>query len=102
MSRVLDAADTIQRTVRNELAGIVWHNLGRVTRMYKSTLDVTFRAIGDLMKAVSKRHDFVHRNGRDKDGNGVTVDKSGVLELIETVHSFAGDVERQTTSIVEF
>ena len=44
--------------------------------------------IQDLMQAVSIRHDIVHRNGKDKDGNEHQITKEDVLAVAEKVNNF--------------
>ena len=45
------------------------------------------------MKCIGIRHDIVHRNGKDKEGNLQDISKEDVLELAEKVSKFIGDIE---------
>ena len=69
----------MNKEIRNYLRSILYHNLAKVHVMYKKALRVdVFKALGDekkivLFKAVDYRHDCVHRNGFDKDGNKLDV-----------------------------
>lgn len=42
---------------------------------------------------VKKRHDFVHRGGKDSDGNDVTTSKAEVEALIDLVEVFGCSLE---------
>ena len=59
------------------LRTILYHNLAKVDFLYRTALNV--RVLGDkadnglLLQAIKHRHDCVHRNGMDKDGNRLTV-----------------------------
>lgn len=59
------------------LRTILYHNLAKVDFLYRTALDV--RVLVDkadnalLLQAIKHRHDCVHRNGMDKDGNRPTV-----------------------------
>lgn len=45
------------------------------------------------MKCIGIRHDIVHRNGKDKEGNLQDISKEDVLELAEKVSKFIGSIE---------
>ncbi len=97
-SVILTEADDIENTVKKTISDIVWHNLPRIKPMYADTLDVEFLDFANLQHAILKRHDFAHRNGRDKDGNDVVVSKSDVETLIENVVTFIDDVDTKVKS----
>ena len=47
----------------------------------------------ELIAAIAKRHDIVHRNGRSKDGNvEITLDGNQVKELISLVNNFVNRI----------
>ena len=48
-----------------------------------------------IYKAVLKRHDFVHRNGKDKNGNLVVANKKMIQKLIEDVRTFIEEIDVQ-------
>ncbi|MDI6450748.1 hypothetical protein [Anaerobaca lacustris] len=95
LSQVLKAAETIEVKVGSHLADIVWHNLGRIKSMYKATLNADLGNIGPMMKAITKRHHLVHRNGQDKDGNAIDVTPEDIHSIICLVESLVGDIEKQ-------
>lgn len=94
LSEILDAMDQLESTVKTHLLEVVWHNLKRVSEMYKATLSVDFPSeLGDIYRAILKRHDIVHRNGKDKDGNAIFVNREDVLKLIGDVENLATHVD---------
>ena len=94
-SQILVEAEQIETTIKKTISDIVWHNLPRVEPMYLNTLGVKFPDIGELQKAALKRHDFAHRNGRDKDGNDVLVADGEIDALISIVETFVNNVDTQ-------
>lgn len=51
----------------------------------------------NLMKCISIRHDIVHRNGKDKDGNLRIINKDDVLNIATSVSEFILNIENQLT-----
>ena len=72
----------------------MYHDLSKIKQIYKS-INVDMGDIGDLAKAVIIRHDIVHRNGKDKDGNQRTITRKMVEELAAKVADLIYDVSNQ-------
>ena len=68
--------------------------------MYQAILKVQFGDIGNLMKAVNRRHHIVHRNCRDKDGKEVIVSEEDVLELMQQVGAFVQKINNDLFPVV--
>lgn len=95
LSQIFKAAEEIEQKVKSHLADVVWHNLSRVKPMYREVLGVTFpHDIGDLTRAVLKRHDIVHRNGKSKTGEEILVASKNVFDLIDKVDAFVQAVDQ--------
>jgi hypothetical protein len=100
LSEVYKAAEEIEQRAKSYLVDVVWHNLGRVKPMYKAVLGVEFNnEMGDLVKAVLKRHDIVHRNGKTKSGEDIALTKNDVIELVSKVESFIQDIDLKMREI---
>jgi len=95
VSDVLRVAEDIKTRTKTYLADIVWHNLGRIKPMYATTLRVDLGDIAPIMSGVTKRHDLVHRNGRDKDRCVVTVGTDDVEQLIAKAEALVNNIESQ-------
>lgn len=96
LSQILEEAEKLESTVKKYLVEIVWHNLSKVSKMYRNTLGVKFpHDLGDIYRAILQRHDIVHRNGKNKDGEELIVSKQDVLELISQVESLANEIDSQ-------
>ncbi|WFT91116.1 hypothetical protein [Rhizobium leguminosarum] len=74
LETILDTPDIVSEMVKTTLQGMSFHNLRAVNGICESCFGKTIlprdkddRAL--VMKSVDKRHDCVHRNGVDKEGN---------------------------------
>lgn len=90
---ILREAERVKDVARQELLAVVWHNLGRVKPMYAETLGVDLGEIGAIAAAVQKRHDIVHRNGRQKDGGMVTISRLDIDSLLFEIRELAPRIE---------
>lgn len=96
LNELFQRSDEIEHEVRRYCNSLMWHNLKRIKPMYKKVLDIEFpKNLGDLFRAILLRHDFVHRNGKTVNDKEVIINKMHVSQLIESVRSFGGHVDRQ-------
>ena len=71
--------DAGRETVTSHLRGVLYHNLPKVDALYSIAFDIQiFDLLGEdkktkLLQAVTYRHDCVHRNGHDAEGNRLDV-----------------------------
>ena len=95
LSDIYENIENIESRIKKSLREIIYHHLPRIRNIYKSTLNIDLGDISDLMKCVSIRHDIVHRNGKDKDGNLQVINKNDVEELATKVTEFIRNIESQ-------
>lgn len=95
MSAIFEFEDKAESVAKKAMLEVIYHNLPKVSEMYKDTFDVKFPKIDEIYKAVLKRHDFVHRNGKDKDGNIVIVDSEMINNLVKNVRTFITKIDNQ-------
>jgi len=96
LSDVFTALEKIEQRAKGHLVDVVWHNIERVKPMYRDTLGIAFpKDIGAVFRAIRKRHDIVHRNGKTKDGEEILISRQDVLDLISEVQAFTHDVDEQ-------
>lgn len=93
LSEIYQSLREIDKKAKKSLLEIIWHNIPKVRSIYKATFDVDFPDIEKIMKIISIRHDFVHRNGKNKDGGEVDINSSDVFEVINQVELFVQTVE---------
>lgn len=101
-SDIFEKFENVNNTVKNTLINnIMYHNLKAIKPIYEQTFDISVPDIGNLVKAVIKRHDFVHRNGKDKNGNVVIISSDDVHSLLQEVLSFAQDIDRKISDQIQ-
>ncbi|MBD0262586.1 MAG: hypothetical protein ICV78_07645 [Tolypothrix sp. Co-bin9] len=82
--------------VKKYLSSQVWHNLKKVKPMYKDTFDIKFpEHLEELFKAIEKRHHFVHRNGKSKDGEEIILSQKNIEELMAEARKLVDYIDEQ-------
>jgi hypothetical protein len=92
--------DLVEKTIRDYLRSLLYHNLPKVDFLYSTALQ--FRILDlpmdkdRLFQAIKYRHDCVHRNGFDADGNELTIfTKEFVQETSDHMKYFVGKIQMQ-------
>lgn len=103
LTEIAKSPDLVQKTVRTYLRAVLYHNLAKVDVLYNIALG--FRILNlakdkpSLFKAVSRRHDCVHRNGFDKDGNELKVfTKEFVQDTADLIRDLVDSIEKAVRS----
>lgn len=99
LSEIFERQQGLNDIVKKELLDIMYHNLPKVKTIYKNTLGIEFPDITDLIKIVLTRHDMVHRNGKNKDGTTIKINKDIVNDVINKVETFAKDIEMKFADV---
>lgn len=91
--------DLVDKRVREHLRSIQYHNLAKVDVLYHIALGIRILNLAtdkaSLFRAVLLRHDCVHRNGFDKDGNELKIfTKAFVQETADLIRTLIGSIER--------
>lgn len=88
------------KQVESYLFSIVWHNLAKTQKLYKHVLEIEFPdEMEAIYRAISIRHDLVHRNGKTKSGSFHRLHKNQLLELFDDTHKFVSFLDSQAGSI---
>jgi uncharacterized protein YqgV (UPF0045/DUF77 family)/transcription elongation factor Elf1 len=93
LSEIYEKMSQLEDIVKKELIDVIYHDLPKVKGMYKDTLEIELPDISELMKIIQKRHDMVHRNGKDKEGNQVEINKDIITDTINTVYDFVKEID---------
>ncbi len=72
---------------------MVWHRLNDIQSLYKDVLDVRFEIERPVIDAMDLRHDLVHRNGFDIEGNVISVSEEELSNLISTINQFISKID---------
>jgi hypothetical protein len=89
----------IKVTVGEYLKNIIFHDMRKVKPMYAKVLSYDFGDIAWLFKAITIRHDCVHRAGYDKEGNSVPVSIESVNDLIIRCRNLAETIDAHVQKI---
>ncbi|MGM9779855.1 MAG: hypothetical protein ACI3ZD_16200 [Prevotella sp.] len=95
LSSLYDTIDGIDGIITKTLRDIIYHNLPKVKGIYKDVLGIDLGEIGVLCKCVNTRHDIVHRNGKTKGGEKITIERKDIEELAKAVSDMIENVESQ-------
>lgn len=85
----------IKDYVKGYLQNLVWHRWDKVAPIFKHALSVALPSTRKFQGPLLKRHDIVHRSGRDKCGLPVTVTAEEIVELCSRVEAFGQDLDRR-------
>lgn len=95
MKSIIAKYKGLNSIIINALKAIVYHDLKLVAKIYKNTANVNLPTDKVIDDAIGKRHDIVHRNGKDKDGNHTEITEDDVKELAEHIGDFIMDISSQ-------
>ena len=96
LSEIFLRHENINDEVKEYLLSQLWHNIAKIKPMYKATLDVSFpENLGSMLQAIKIRHDLVHRNGRNRDGDQIVLTKEDVEGLIANASEFINYINEQ-------
>ena len=98
LSDLYNERDALPKLIRETLANILYHNLPKIKPIYKAVLNIDLGDIRDLYQAVLVRHDIVHRNGFDKEGNEHVITKEDVQQLQDKVKNLIEQVDSELES----
>lgn len=95
LSAIFARMDGLKAEVESYLQDLVWHRLDKVKPLMELGLRIKIPDIGDLMREVLTRHDIVHRGGRTKDGEVVSVSIEDVRRTVALVQGFAKEIDEE-------
>ncbi|MBK4255839.1 hypothetical protein JJQ12_20150, partial [Enterobacter hormaechei] len=75
--------------------------MNTIPELFNKVLFVEFpkKRISKLCEAVKKRHDIVHRNGRDTAGKLTNISKDDVMDLVELTKEVVFNIDRQILNL---
>ncbi|MEB8610292.1 HEPN/Toprim-associated domain-containing protein [Cronobacter sakazakii] len=89
--------DSLDERISEELDNTSFHNIQTAKNMFRDVLLIDFpeAVVPDLSRAVIKRHDIVHRNGKNTGGHPLVVTFMQVSELMNIVREFVAYIDKQ-------
>ncbi|WP_182298905.1 leucine-rich repeat domain-containing protein [Cohnella cholangitidis] len=95
IQKVFEWIEDSANMVKSKLMDTTFHNIIKVKENYKNVLDVDFINEGALIHIINRRHDIVHRNGKDKEGNSFEITDEDIQSLISHVSVLIGYIDEQ-------
>ena len=98
LTEIRGEPDLVERRVRDHLRSIIYHNLAKVDVLYDIALGIRILNLtsdkASLFAAITLRHDCVHRNGFDKDGDELSVfTRTFVQQTADLIRAFVECIE---------
>ena len=99
MSELFIYFDQAEKLAKEAMLDILYHNLSKVSHMYKSTFKIAFPDFSQISSDIVTRHDLVHRNGKTKkEGQMIVVDELSVDKVISRIENFVALLDRELKS----
>lgn len=88
--------------VNETIDAISYHRLKDISNLYNSIFWIEFNkeSVSEISKAIYKRHDLVHRNGRKKNGQNHNITKEDVENLRDIIKRFVEWLESEIQKIL--
>lgn len=80
--------DHLEDEVYKDIQDRLYHRLDGVRSLFKKCIGITIFDVEKMEDFIRKRHDLVHRNGKDKEGNPVSIQKEEVINLLQKEQEF--------------
>jgi hypothetical protein len=93
LKEIYEKSENIGFIVAQHLKSIIFHDMKKIKPMYYQVFEFKFGDIKWLFKAISLRHDCVHRGGFTQDEEPVPVTKKSVGKLIDSSKSLINQLE---------
>ena len=95
MNTLFTTVEKAEEIAKGKMSEILYHNISKVSKIYNATLNISFPEIKVISKYVSQRHDLVHRNGKNKKGKQLIVDKETIDKLLDEVVDFVNKIDEK-------
>jgi len=101
LSEIFFKMKNVKKIAMEYLSNILWHNLKKISLLYKNVLGIEFpNDIGFLYNEIEKRHDIVHRCGRNKEGVEIKISKENIKKLIIEIKRLVNYINGKTDTIL--
>ncbi|MBC2806593.1 hypothetical protein C3Y94_025925 [Rhizobium ruizarguesonis] len=99
---IVTKPNLVKDTVNKHLREVLYHNLAKVNALYRISVDIDFiQMLGpdrtaELSRAIEYRHHCVHRNGKDLEGNTLTIfTREYIKDIQEKVVALVRSIDAQ-------
>lgn len=97
LSGLYDQLSRIDVEIKDALDGLSLHKIDTAKNIFMNTLETTFPValLPSLGAAVKRRHDIVHRNGKNTEGELLLIEHNDVADLAERIQQFTRAIDAQ-------
>jgi len=99
LSQLFEYQQKINTICKDQLKDILWHDIPKVSSIYKMTFDIDFGDISSLCKHVKNRHDLVHRAGATKDGESITIKAEDITGLSDEIEELVDHIDNELNNL---
>ncbi|MFL1452872.1 hypothetical protein ACJO5Y_00325 [Marinobacter sp. GN3S48] len=100
LKEIFSQWEELRITVGRYLKALIFYDLRKVKPMFRDVLGIEFPDIPWLFQAVLIRHDCVHRNGLDKEGNRHEITQSKIMDLARESAAFVREVDQELRCLI--
>lgn len=98
LDQIFKRMGSLRSEVEKYLFSFSWHNLAKIGKMYRTCLGVEFPdGLDSIQRAITKRHDLVHRSGKTKEGEEVSVSREDIQALVDAIRELGQHIDSQLT-----
>jgi hypothetical protein len=94
--------DGIKKFVLGKLSDNLFHDIPKVLKIISGIVDKNLEQemeISKICTITSTRHDIVHRNGMNKDGNAIEITELKLQEALSTVEEFTSQIRQKLSEM---
>jgi hypothetical protein len=95
INQLFEYVNNAEKIAKSAMLEVLYHNLPKVSQIYKAVIGIEFPKFSKIAKAVITRHDLVHRNGKTKEGKEVEISKEIVNTVINDVEIFIREINQR-------
>lgn len=89
LSSILKNPNEAKSRVLSKLYEFMYHNIPKIKQVYEAVFDVKFNyPLKDIMQIVMRRHDIVHRNGKNKEGGEIVLTRDMIKQDLNVISIF--------------
>ncbi|QEZ91935.1 HNH endonuclease domain-containing protein [Proteus sp. CD3] len=102
LSELFIKHEEIESKAIESMKSVLYHDLPKVSGMYRDTFGIRFPIFADVYKSVLIRHDLVHRAGKTKDGNFHELNAESVKEVVKKCFDLVEQLEKELKDCTKF
>lgn len=90
----------IDNILIDKMKNLVWHRLNDIEGYFKHVFNIKFNISRELLSLLETRHDLIHRNGFNMDGQETQITEDKLVNCIRVVEDFINDIDKKYNSFL--